>query len=233
MSDIILYDYWRSSASYRVRIALNLAGIQYKTVAIDLLKMEHKAPEHLIHNPQGLVPALKIDEQIFTQSLAIIEYLNETRNLVLLPNTAAGRAEVRLPPALDIENSPQDDSRPSRKGRAELTQWILDWCAEVEQASGVKPLIYTNRDYASQQLGESLNQYLLWLATDNGISDSDPKETGIWATWTFHQYRFGKSNDPVVPGFKNPVDLDSFPLIYILEDGPCKRDETTDVFQFS
>ena len=95
MSGVILYDYWRSSASYRVRIALNLAGIQYETIVVDLLKMEHKSPEHLIHNPQGLVPALKIDKQIFTQSLAIIEYLNETRNLKLLPDTAAGRAEVR------------------------------------------------------------------------------------------------------------------------------------------
>lgn len=95
MSDVVLYDYWRSSACYRVRIALNLAGIQYETVAVDLLKMEHKAPEHLIHNPQGLVPAIKIDDQIFTQSLAIIEYVNETRNLKLLPDTAAGRAEVR------------------------------------------------------------------------------------------------------------------------------------------
>ena len=95
MSNVILYDYWRSSASYRVRIALNLAGIQYDTVVVDLLKMEHKAPDHLIHNPQGLVPAIKIDKQIFTQSLAIIEYLNETRNLKLLPDTAAGRAEVR------------------------------------------------------------------------------------------------------------------------------------------
>ena len=95
MSGVILYDYWRSSASYRVRIALNLARIRYETVVVDLLKMEHKSPEHMNHNPQGLVPALKIDEQIFTQSLAIIEYLNETRNLKLLPDTAAGRAEVR------------------------------------------------------------------------------------------------------------------------------------------
>ena len=95
MSAIILYDYWRSSASDRVRIALNLAGIPYDTVPVDLLKMMHKSPEHLARNPQGLVPALKIDDQVFTQSLAIIEYLNETRNLGLLPNSAAARAGVR------------------------------------------------------------------------------------------------------------------------------------------
>ena len=68
MSEVILYDYWRSSASYRVRIALNLAGIAYCSVPVDLLKKEHKSPEHLKRNPQGLVPALEIDGVLFTQS---------------------------------------------------------------------------------------------------------------------------------------------------------------------
>ena len=95
MSDIVLYDYWRSSASYRVRIALNLAGIAYGTVAVDLLKREHKSADHLARNPQGLVPALLIDGHLFTQSLAIIEYLNETRSLKLLPPAPVARAEVR------------------------------------------------------------------------------------------------------------------------------------------
>jgi maleylacetoacetate isomerase len=96
MSDIVLYDYWRSSACYRVRIALNLAGISYKAVAVDLLKKEHKAEAHLARNPQGLVPALLIDGQLLTQSLAIIEYLNETRNSVTyLPNDVVDRAKVR------------------------------------------------------------------------------------------------------------------------------------------
>ncbi len=95
MSDIVLYDYWRSSASYRVRIALNLAGIAYGTVAVDLLKREHKSADHLARNPQGLVPALLIDGHLFTQSLAIIEYLNETRSLKLLPPAAVARADVR------------------------------------------------------------------------------------------------------------------------------------------
>jgi maleylacetoacetate isomerase len=95
MSDIVLYDYWRSSASYRVRIALNLAGIAYDAVAVDLLKREHKSADHLARNPQGLVPALLIDSHLFTQSLAIIEYLDETRSLKLLPSAPAARAEVR------------------------------------------------------------------------------------------------------------------------------------------
>jgi maleylacetoacetate isomerase len=95
MSVVVLYDYWRSSASYRVRIALNLAGIAYESVAVDLMKREHKAPEHLARNPQGLVPALLLDGHLFNQSLAIIEYLDETRGLNLLPTTPAARTEVR------------------------------------------------------------------------------------------------------------------------------------------
>lgn len=91
----ILYDYWRSSASYRVRIALNLAGIDYKPVVVDLLSKAHKAPEHLKRNPQGLVPALEIDGLMLTQSLAIIEYVIETRGVSLLPDDTAGRARVR------------------------------------------------------------------------------------------------------------------------------------------
>ena len=96
MSEVVLYDYWRSSASYRVRIALNLAGIAYRSVHVDLLKKEHKSPEHLRRNPQGLVPALEIDGVVFTQSLAIIEYLAETRGLPgILPAAPIDRAKVR------------------------------------------------------------------------------------------------------------------------------------------
>ena len=95
MSKIILYDYWRSSASYRVRIALNLANIPYNSVAVDLLKKDHKSTEHLARNPQGLVPALSIDGQLFTQSVAIIEYLAETRGLAFLPSNPNDRAKVR------------------------------------------------------------------------------------------------------------------------------------------
>lgn len=91
----VLYDYWRSSASYRVRIALNLAGVEYTPVVVDLLSKAHKSPEHLKRNPQGLVPALEIDGLMLTQSLAIIEYVIETRGVSLLPDDAAGRARVR------------------------------------------------------------------------------------------------------------------------------------------
>lgn len=95
-NETVLYDYWRSSASYRVRIALNSLGIAYRTVPVNLLDGEHKAARHLRRNPQGLVPALEIDGLMMTQSLAIIEYLAETRGgSGLLPEDAPGRQRVR------------------------------------------------------------------------------------------------------------------------------------------
>nr|WP_234828049.1 maleylacetoacetate isomerase [Sinorhizobium fredii] len=95
-NETVLYDYWRSSASYRVRIALNLIGEDYRSVPVDLLARAHRAPEHLARNPQGLVPVLDIDGERLTQSLAIVEYLAETRAAgLLLPADAKGRQRVR------------------------------------------------------------------------------------------------------------------------------------------
>ena len=76
MTDIILYDYWRSSASYRVRIALNLKGVAYASVPTSLLDGDQKAPDYVARNPQGFVPMLTIDGHDLTQSLAIIDYLD-------------------------------------------------------------------------------------------------------------------------------------------------------------
>ncbi|MBY5351191.1 maleylacetoacetate isomerase [Rhizobium leguminosarum] len=96
MSEVVLYDYWRSSASYRVRIALNLFVVDYQTVSINLLEGAHKTPEYLALNPQGLVPTLVIDGRTLTQSLAIIEYLAELRpEYGLLPPDIADRQKVR------------------------------------------------------------------------------------------------------------------------------------------
>lgn len=92
---ITLFDYWRSSASYRVRIALGLTGEAWQSQSVNLLSAEHKSRAHLDRNPQGLVPALEIDGVMMTQSLAIIEYLDETRALGLLPANALDRARAR------------------------------------------------------------------------------------------------------------------------------------------
>ncbi|WP_170791412.1 maleylacetoacetate isomerase [Ruegeria lacuscaerulensis] len=91
---VILYDYWRSSASYRVRIALNLAGISYQAVSVDLVAGDHRSDVHLARNPQGLVPVLEIDGLRLTQSLAIIDYLDQTRGMGLLPAEPAARAQA-------------------------------------------------------------------------------------------------------------------------------------------
>ncbi|QBF33656.1 maleylacetoacetate isomerase [Thalassococcus sp. S3] len=95
MSEIVLYDFWRSSASYRCRIALALGGTRYRSVPVDLPTKEHKTPEHLERNPQGFVPVLEIDGLRLTQSLAILEYLDTTRGLGLLPEAPAERAMVQ------------------------------------------------------------------------------------------------------------------------------------------
>lgn len=92
---VILHDYWRSTAAYRVRIALNLAGISYRSTEVNLLDGSHKTPEYLDINPQGLVPALEIDGHILTQSLAIIEYLSETQALTVVPDDPYARARVK------------------------------------------------------------------------------------------------------------------------------------------
>lgn len=89
-----LYDYWRSSASYRVRMALNLLGVGFEAIPVDLLQAEQVGAANMARNPQGLVPTVEIDGLTLTQSLAIIEYLDDTRG-GLLPADAAGRARVR------------------------------------------------------------------------------------------------------------------------------------------
>src|SRR5271155_2430126 len=91
-----LYGYSRSSAAFRVRIALNLKKLDYENASIHLRRGDQSAPGFLGVNPQGLVPALEIDGQTLTQSQAIIEYLDERHpDPPLLPRDAAGRARVR------------------------------------------------------------------------------------------------------------------------------------------
>jgi len=93
-----LYTYFRSSAAFRARIALNLKGISYEAVYVDLRApaSRQRAPEFLAVNPQGLVPVLEHNGRTITQSLAIVEYLDETfPQPPLLPTAPADRAMVR------------------------------------------------------------------------------------------------------------------------------------------
>lgn len=92
-----LYDYYRSSACYRVRIALNLKNISYEQVPIHLVQGKQQSEEYQKINPQRLVPALALpSNQIITQSMAIIEYLEDTNTEIrLLPKDPIARAQVR------------------------------------------------------------------------------------------------------------------------------------------
>ena len=133
-----LYTYWRSSAAYRVRIALAVKGLQYEAVPRHLLRDggEQRSPGYLALNPQGLVPALEHDGHVVTQSLAICEYLEEIHpQPPLLPADPLGRAAVRamaLAVACDIH--PLNNLRVQQYLRGELGQddatvsrWTRHW----------------------------------------------------------------------------------------------------------
>lgn len=92
-----LFTYFRSSAAYRVRIALNLKGIEYATEPVSLVEGAHKEEDYLLLNPQGLVPALELDDgRVIAQSMAIMDYLEENFPQVsLLPSEEPARTRVR------------------------------------------------------------------------------------------------------------------------------------------
>lgn len=94
-SPLILHDYFRSSASYRVRIALNLKQLSYESVPTSLLAGDQKSAEFLALNPQGFVPALETDGLVLTQTFAIIDWLDRAHPVpLLIPNEAAVRAQA-------------------------------------------------------------------------------------------------------------------------------------------
>ena len=93
---MVLHGYWRSGASYRVRIALNLKGVAYDQAPHDLRQGAQKAADYLALNPQGMVPALAVDGRVLIQSPAVLEWLEENyRDPPLLPGDPADRATVR------------------------------------------------------------------------------------------------------------------------------------------
>ena len=93
MSEPVLHDYFRSSASYRVRIALNLKGIDYRAVPTSLLAGDQRSEAYLALNPQGFVPALEVDGLVFTQSFAIIDWLDRAYpDPQLIPDEPVARA---------------------------------------------------------------------------------------------------------------------------------------------
>jgi maleylacetoacetate isomerase len=139
MTRAILYDYFRSSAAYRVRIALNLKGVDYESRQVDLRAGDQQSEDYRKLNPQGLVPMLEIDGHKLTQSLAIINYLDlRFANQPLIPAAAAERAHVvamAMTIACDIH--PLNNLRvlkylkdPLGHSQDEIDAWYAHWLNE-------------------------------------------------------------------------------------------------------
>lgn len=134
-----LYTYFRSSAAYRVRIALNLKGVPFESIPINLLKGDQSAPDYAAVNPQGRVPSLESDGSVLVQSPAILEYLEETHpEPPLLPSDPVARARVRAACALiacDIH--PLNNlavlrylKRQLGQEQAAIDAWYVHWIVE-------------------------------------------------------------------------------------------------------
>jgi len=134
-----LYTYFRSSAAFRVRIALNLKGLAYQPQFVHLAKGEHLQPAYTAVNPQGLLPALEVDGALLAQSLAIMEYLDETHpQPALLPKDPLGRARARsLSLIVACEIHPLNNPRVLKyvkntlgHSQDEVNVWYRHWIAD-------------------------------------------------------------------------------------------------------
>ncbi|SDK11611.1 maleylacetoacetate isomerase [Microbulbifer yueqingensis] len=178
-----LHGYFRSSASYRVRIGLNLKGLQYDYHAVNLLKSEQREDHYRKLNPQGLVPALVDGDQVLTQSLAILEWLDETHpEPALLPSDPLQRARVRaLAYSVASDIQPLQNLRVLRYLQGEYglsdeqkTDWIRHWIHEgfsaLEQqlepapfAAGEQPGLFEcclmPQIYSADRFGMDISDY--------------------------------------------------------------------------
>jgi maleylacetoacetate isomerase len=192
----ILHDYYRSSAAYRVRIALNLKGVDYESRPVNLAEGEQKATAYRALSPQGFVPMLEIDDHRLTQSLAICDYLDERfPDPPLVPEDAADRAHVlalALTIACDIH--PLNNLRvlkylsgPLKQEQEARDKWYAHWVSEgfqalealAEQRSGgflfgntptLADICLVPQMYNARRFGVLLNQYPTLLRADESAN---------------------------------------------------------------
>ena len=151
---IKLYSYWRSSAAYRVRIALNLKGLPYELIPVSLINNggEHRSEEYRALNPQGKVPTLIDGERIIRQSMAIVEYIEESYEGEhrLMPSTPRERARVRsLAQIVACDIHPVNNlgvmqylEHEFNAPQVERDRWIKHWI--IEGFKGLEKLLETN-----------------------------------------------------------------------------------------
>lgn len=196
---MILYDYFRSSAAYRVRIALNLKGVEVEHREVHLVKGEQRSAEHVARNPQGFVPALDVGNgRILTQSLAIIEWLDATYpEPRLIPADPLARAEAMaraLVIAADIH--PLNNLRVLKRLETQFgadetarAEWYRHWIAEgftaLEALAGdgpylggatpdVSDVLLVPQMYNARRFELPLDPYPRLVAADAAASALEP-----------------------------------------------------------
>jgi maleylacetoacetate isomerase len=154
MSEIFLFDYWRSSASYRVRIVLNLKNVPYTRVPISLLDNAQRAPDYVARNPQGFVPMLSIDGHDLTQSLAIIDYL-----------------DAQYPDPAMVSSNPAD--------RAKTLAQALIIAADIHPIDNLRVLRYLKDQMGQSQ--EAVDQYYRhWIIEGFTALEAMAPEDGLF-----------------------------------------------------
>jgi maleylacetoacetate isomerase len=154
MSEIILFDYWRSSASYRVRIVLNLKNVPYTRVPISLLDNAQRAPDYVVRNPQGFVPMLSIHGHDLTQSLAIIDYL-----------------DAQYPDPAMVSSNPAD--------RARTLAQALIIAADIHPIDNLRVLRYLKDQMGQSQ--EAVDQYYRhWIIEGFTALEAMAPEDGLF-----------------------------------------------------
>jgi len=193
----VFYEYWRSSAAYRVRIALKLKGIDYESRQIDLREGEQNSPEYRAINPFGLVPMLDIDGHQLTQSLAIITYL-DTRypSRPLIPAMASERAHV--------------------------TAMALSIACDIHPLNNLRVLKYLKSEFGRSQ-EEVDNWYRHWIST--GLPALEVQARTLSGTFLFGDNPTG-ADVCLVPQLYNArrfdVPLDDYPTLLRAEENANK-----------